>query len=60
MRSIVHDIRNQLAIAIANVEAFTDGTLEPNPERLRTVLAALEEAHRLLQTDLEPPPAEGE
>jgi hypothetical protein len=42
--SIIHDIRNQLAIAAANVEAFHDGILVPTPERLRAVLDALEAA----------------
>ncbi len=48
MSSIIHDIRNQLAIAAANVEAFHDGILVPTPERLRAVLDALEAAGVLL------------
>ena len=48
MRALIHEIRNQLAVAVANVEAFRDGVLEPTPERLDTVLDALAEAGALL------------
>ena len=48
MSSLVHEIRNELAVAVANVEAFRDGVLEPTPERLGTVLCALERVERLL------------
>jgi len=48
VRRLVHDIRNHLAVAIANVEAFRDGVLEPSPERLTAVLQALSEADALL------------
>jgi len=48
MRRVVHDIRNHLAVAIANLEAFRDGVLEPSPERLTTVLQALGEVEALL------------
>ncbi len=41
MNAIVHELRNQLAIAVANVEAFIDGKLEPIPRRLRSVSDAL-------------------
>jgi hypothetical protein len=41
MRAIVHDIRNHLAIAVANVEAIADGKLEPTPKRLRAILESL-------------------
>ena len=41
MNSIVHELRNQLAVAVANVEAFIDGKLEPIPRRLRSVSDAL-------------------
>ena len=50
MRVVVHEIRNHLAVAIANVEAFRDGVLEPTPERLETVLTALSDAEALLAT----------
>jgi signal transduction histidine kinase len=48
MRSVIHEIKNHLAIAVANVEAFRDGILEPTPARLRAVLQALAEADILL------------
>ena len=40
-RPIVHDIRNHLAIAIANIEAIADGKLEATPKRLTAILDAL-------------------
>jgi signal transduction histidine kinase len=48
MNKIVHEIRNHLAVAIANVEGLRDGLLAPTPERLDAVLQALEEAGVLL------------
>jgi hypothetical protein len=48
LRNVVHDIRNQLAVAIANVEAFLEGKLEPSHTRLATVLASLNEIDALL------------
>ena len=48
MKRLVHEIRNHLAVAVANVEAFRVGVLEPSPERLTTVLQALTEADALL------------
>jgi hypothetical protein len=47
--SILHEIRNHLAVAIANVEAFRDGVLEPTPTRLDAVLQALGEVELLLR-----------
>jgi hypothetical protein len=47
--SLVHEIRNQLAVAVANVEAFRDGILEPTPARLTVVLDALEQVEALLR-----------
>ncbi len=41
MRGLIHEMRNQLAVAVANIEAFLDGKLEPTPVRLRAVLQAL-------------------
>ena len=46
----IHDLRNHLAVAIANVEAFTEGILEPTPARLRAVLQALSEVDVLVRT----------
>lgn len=48
MRRVIHEIRNHLAVAIANVEAFRDGMLEPSPQRLSSVLQALGEVENLL------------
>jgi two-component system sensor histidine kinase BaeS len=48
MRRLIHEIRNHLAVAIANVEAFRDGVLEPSPKRLSSVLQALGEVENLL------------
>ncbi len=48
VRSILHEIRNHLAVGVANVEAFRDGVLEPSPARLDAVLQALREAEVLL------------
>jgi hypothetical protein len=48
MRSVIHEIRNHLAVAIANVEGFRDGILEPTPARLDAVLQALGEIEVLL------------
>jgi hypothetical protein len=41
VRTIVHEMRNHLAVAVANIEAFCDGKLEPTPARLRGVLQEL-------------------
>ncbi len=48
MRRVIHEIRNHLAVAIANVEAFRDGVLEPSAQRLSSVLQALGEVENLL------------
>ena len=48
MRRVIHEIRNHLAVAIANVEAFRDGVLDPTPKRLSSVLQALGEVENLL------------
>ncbi len=48
MKSVVHEIRNHLAVAVANIEAFRDGVLSPSPQRLAAVLQALQEAEVLL------------
>lgn len=41
MPPIVHDIRNHLAIAMANIEAIADGKLEATPKRFEAILDAL-------------------
>ncbi len=48
MDKLLHDIRNELAVAIASVQAFIDGKLEPNAETFGEVLDALEEVNRML------------
>lgn len=48
MRTVVHEMRNQLAVAIANLEAFVDGKLAPTPNRLSAVLQALNELDVLI------------
>ncbi|GAC1423649.1 MAG: hypothetical protein NVSMB64_31510 [Candidatus Velthaea sp.] len=48
MSEVVHEIRNQLTVAIANIEACLDGKLEPTPARLRGVVAALREVDALI------------
>jgi len=41
-------MRNQLAIAIATIEACCDGKLEPTPARLEAVLEALGQLDKLI------------
>jgi signal transduction histidine kinase len=48
MRNVIHEIKNHLAVAVANVEAFRDGVFEASPARLAAVLQALAEADMLL------------
>jgi hypothetical protein len=48
MRQVIHEVRNHLAVAIANVEGFRDGIIEPTPARLDAVLHALGEIEVLL------------
>lgn len=53
MQSTIHEMRNQLAVAIANVEAFIDEKFKPTPDRLNAVLRALREVDVLIN-DLRP------
>jgi len=55
VRSTIHEIRNQLAVAVANIEAFIDGKYVPTPDRLNAVLRALLEVDILID-DLLPVP----
>lgn len=48
MDKILHDIRNELTVAIASIQAFIDGKLEPNAATFQEVLTALEEVNRML------------
>jgi len=57
VRTVIHEMRNQLAVAVANIEAFIDGKLEPTPKRLRAVLQALGELNVLLDDVQEAKPA---
>ncbi len=41
MRRAVHDIRNQLAVAVAGIESFLDRKLEPTDARLEGILFSL-------------------
>jgi len=45
---LVHDIRNRLSVARANIEAFIDGKLVPSTDRLQSVLQTLEQLNELL------------
>lgn len=53
MQSTIHEIRNQLAVAVANIEAFIDGKFKVTPDRLNSVLQALMEVDVLIN-DLRP------
>jgi len=48
MRRVVHEMRNHLAVAMSNIEAFLDGKLEPTEARLTAVLHALAEVDVLI------------
>ena len=48
MRDVVHEMRNQLAVATANIEAFLDGKLDATPQGLHGVLQALTELDVLM------------
>jgi two-component system sensor histidine kinase BaeS len=45
---LIHDIRNRLTVARANVEAFIDGKMTPTPTRLKGVLQSLNQLEELL------------
>jgi signal transduction histidine kinase len=48
LANLVHEMRNQLAIARANVEAFIDGKIAPTAERLEGVVQTLRVLDSLL------------
>ncbi len=48
MNEALHEFRNHLAVAMANVEAIRDGLIEPTPPRCEVILQALTEAEVLL------------
>lgn len=45
---LIHDIRNRLTVARANIEAFIDGKLRPTQERLKVVLQSLDQLSGLI------------
>lgn len=45
---LVHDMRNRLTVARANIEAFIDGKLDPSSTRLQAVLQSLNQIEELL------------
>lgn len=47
-RELIHEMRNQLAVAQANLEAFIDGKLPPTPERLQSIVQALRQVDALI------------
>jgi two-component system sensor histidine kinase BaeS len=49
LSELIHDMRNQLAVARANIEAFIDGKLTPSAERLGSVLQSLDQLEELLK-----------
>ena len=45
---LIHEIRNQLAVARANLEGIADGKLEPSRDRLESVLQSIAHLERLI------------
>lgn len=48
LSELIHDMRNRLTVARANVEAFIDGKLSPTPGRLKALLQSLAQLEQLL------------
>ena len=48
MKTVIHEMRNHLAVAVANVEAFIEGRIVPTQARLNSVMQALNEVDRLI------------
>jgi len=46
---LMHEMRNALTVAKANLEAFIDGKLAPTPQRLDAVLQALSQLESMLE-----------
>jgi two-component system sensor histidine kinase/response regulator len=59
MDKALHDIRNDLAVAIGSVHAFIDGKLEPDGANLQTVLESLQDADAALTASRLRAPASG-
>jgi hypothetical protein len=51
MRTVIHEMRNHLAVATAQIEAMMEGKMIATPARLKTVLNALTELD-VLMSDL--------
>lgn len=45
---IIHEMRNELAVAKANLEGLIDGKFSPTPERLAGIVQALNQVDRLI------------
>jgi signal transduction histidine kinase len=54
---VIHELRNQLSVATANVEAFIDGKLPPTTQRLENVLQTLRQMEKLIKDLRVSPPA---
>ena len=48
LAELVHDMRNELAVVMANLEGLVDGKLEPTPERFASMLQAIEQLKSLI------------
>ena len=48
MRTAIHEIRNQLAVAVAAIEAFLDRKMEPTDARFEAILFSLREIDALV------------
>ena len=48
LRELVHEMRNELAVARANLEGLVDGTLAPTRERLLGIVQALTQLETLI------------
>jgi two-component system sensor histidine kinase BaeS len=48
MRELVHEMRNELAVVRANLEALIDGKFAPTPERLSSIIQAVGQLEALV------------
>lgn len=49
LSELIHEMRNQLSVAQANLEAFIDGKLSPTAERLESVVQTLRHLEQLIK-----------
>jgi two-component system sensor histidine kinase BaeS len=49
LAEVIHEMRNQLAVAKANLEAFIDGKLPPTAQRLKNVMQTLDQMEQLIK-----------